>query len=63
MIGDDKTIDYDTFKWLLLNSELLDDTLKAIDRENTSTELDISSCKASDYFKCNILTKYKKYIY
>ena len=63
LTDDDKTIDYDTFKWLLLNSELLDDTLKAIDRENTSTELDISSCKASDYFKCNILTKYKKYIY
>ena len=63
LTNDDKTIDYDTFEWLLLHSELLDDALKVIDREDTSDELDISSSKASDYFKCNILTKYKKYIY
>ena len=63
LTNDDKTIDYDTFKWLLVHSELFDDALKVIDRENTSDELDISSCKASDYFKCNILTKYKKHIY
>ena len=63
LTNDDKTIDYDTFKWLLVHSELFDDALKVIDRENTSDELDVSSCKASDHFRGNILTKHRKHIY